>query len=433
MASSPLRVAMVTTFYPPFNFGGDGEYVRRLAHALARIGVEVEVIHDADAWKVLGGAQQGAALPTSDPEPPGVTVHRLESRWALASTLLTHQLGRPVVQAKRLRNILANDFDLIHYHNVSLVGGPAVLSIGHGLKFYTMHDHWLVCPTHVLWRHNRELCTGRECVRCTLAHRRPPQAWRATRFLERQCANVDVFIAMSRSVADNHRAFGFPRELTLMASFLAPRERTVERAAPDDPGRRPYFLFVGRLEAIKGLQDVIPQFGEQLPADLLVAGSGAYEPELRRLAGDRPQVKFLGKLPTGNLQMLYRDALALIAPSLCYEVFPMVVLEAFREGTPVIARDLGSYPQIIEESGGGLLFRDSDDLRSAFLSLISDPDLRARFGASGRRAVETRWSEQTAIDSYLDLVKRTALARQRSDIAAKVDLLAAAAVAHEAT
>src|SRR5215471_4541800 len=120
MATTCLRVAMLTTFYPPLSFGGDAQYVRRLAHGLASRGVEVEVIFDADAWRVLSDATPGAALS----EPPGVTVHRLRSVWPLASTLLTHQLGQPVVQAGNLRRILAKGFDVIHYHNVSLLGGP---------------------------------------------------------------------------------------------------------------------------------------------------------------------------------------------------------------------------------------------------------------------------------------------------------------------
>jgi glycosyltransferase involved in cell wall biosynthesis len=431
MASNPLRVAMVTTFYPPLNFGGDGQYVRRLAHALARRGCEVEVIFDADAWRVLNGAGSDAPLPGPEPEPPGVTVHRLQSRWPLGSTLLTQQLGRPVAQAGPLRRLLGGGFDVIHYHNVSLVGGPGILAMGDALKFYTPHEHWLVCPTHVLWRYDRELCTGRECFKCSLVYRRPPQAWRATHYLERHCDHVDVFIALSQSVADNHRAFGFHREMTLMTSFVPDAELEHDVALPTASPRRPYFLFVGRLEALKGLQEVIPLFGEDVPADLLIAGTGAYERELRRLAADRPQVQFLGHVSTDTLRSLYRDALGLIAPSLCYEVFPMVVLEAFCQRTPVIARDLGPYPQIIEESGGGLLFRTGEELRSALLGLARNAELRARLGAQGRRAVETRWSEESAVCAYLALVSQTARARARPDVAAKVERLARATDARE--
>jgi glycosyltransferase involved in cell wall biosynthesis len=100
-----------------------------------------------------------------------------------------------------------------------------------------------------------------------------------------------------------------------------------------------------------------------------------------------------------------------------------VVLEAFREGTPVVVRELGPYPQIIEESGGGLMFRDAEGLRAALARLADDGGLRARLGERGRRAVETLWSEETAVGAYLDLVRRTAMSRSRPDISAKVDAL----------
>ena len=48
-----IKIALVTTFYPPFSFGGDGIYVRRMAHALARMGCDVHIIHDADAYRTL--------------------------------------------------------------------------------------------------------------------------------------------------------------------------------------------------------------------------------------------------------------------------------------------------------------------------------------------------------------------------------------------
>lgn len=58
---SGLRVCMLTTFYPPYNFGGDGIGVQRLSRALARRGHRVTVVHDADAYNLLS--------PTADPPP----------------------------------------------------------------------------------------------------------------------------------------------------------------------------------------------------------------------------------------------------------------------------------------------------------------------------------------------------------------------------
>ena len=418
---------MVTTFYPPQNFGGDGRYVRRLAHALARRGIEVEVVYDADAWRTL------ASHP--EEEPAGVTVHRLGTRWPLAATLVTQQTGLPLVQGGALRRILARDFDVIHYHNVSLIGGPGVLALGDAIKLYTAHEHWLVCPTHVLWRHGRELCTARQCTRCQLSYGRPPQAWRATDLLERMARHIDVFLALSESVADNHRAFGFARAMQLTTSFLPDDEaQPVAGSAPAHMlPSRPYFLFVGRLLAIKGLQDVIPLFRKDLGADLVIAGSGSYEGELRALAAGSPRIHFLGHVAPDALAALYRNAVALIAPSVCYEVFPMVVLEAFREGTPVIARRLGPYPQIVEQSGAGVLFDDAESLEAQLRMLAGDRAQRDALGASGRGAVATCYSEATAVDAWLRVVRDAATARGRTAVARRAAALLREAVAEPDT
>ncbi len=421
-----LRVAVVTTFYPPCNFGGDGNYIRNFVHSLARRGCEVEVIYDADAWRIGNSALRPPSIPAPVEEPAGVTVHQLQSRWPLASTLLTHQTGRPIVQRSAIEAILAKGFDVVHFHNISLIGGPGVLALGDGIKLYTVHDHWLVCQNHILWRHDRELCDGRECFRCSVAFRRPPQPWRQTSLLEDELAHVDEVIALSQSVADRHREFGLKRQMLAMASFMPDAAASPSQAPPGTSHHRPYFLFVGRLQRFKGLQDVIPCFGDDSSADLLIAGTGEYEPELRAMADGRRTITFLGQVGPDQLVGLYRDAIALIAPSLCYEVFPMVALEAFREATPIIARDLGPYPQIVEESQAGLLFDDEAGLREAIVALATNPELRDRLGASGQAALAERWTETIAINEWLALVRSIAVRKGRDDTIRKIDALARA-------
>src|SRR5206468_9139305 len=111
----PLKFCMLTTFYPPHNFGGDGINIQGLARALVRRGHAVTVVHDVDAYNAL---HRGAEPPAA-PEPPGLTVHRLRSGWGAVSPLLTQQLGRPIINGRRIRRILADgDFDVINYHNV---------------------------------------------------------------------------------------------------------------------------------------------------------------------------------------------------------------------------------------------------------------------------------------------------------------------------
>lgn len=401
----PLRIAMVTTFYPPYSFGGDGQYIYNLAHAVARRGHIVDVVCDADAYRVLDGRADVDAPASA----PGVTVHVLRSALPVLSCLATQQLGRPLVHGRSLRRLLANRFDVVHFHNVSLVGGPGVLAYGSGVKLYTAHEHWLVCPAHTLWRHNREICTGRQCVRCALAYKRPPQLWRASRLLARQARHIDSFIALSRFSADKHAEFGFTQTMTVMPSFLPDLPPGLP-AAPETEGR-PYFLFAGRLERMKGLQDVIPLFDGHCPADLLIAGTGTFETELRDLARGRPNVRFLGHCSPDQLHALYKGARALISPSVGFEVFPLTVLEAFQHGIPVIARRTGPYPEIIEASGGGLLFQNAAELAVAIAAFAADAAKPREMGETGRRAFRARWSETVALTAYLELIRSVAARR----------------------
>ncbi len=409
-----LRFCMVTTFYPPYNFGGDGIGVQRLARAVAKAGHEVTVIHDVDAYGALTDHR-----PEAEPELDGIEVVSLRSDLGIVSALLTQQTGRPVVNRKRIRRLFEQGrFDVINFHNVSLVGGPGILAEGDAVKVYTAHEHWLVCPTHVLWRHKRELCTGRECLRCSLHYRRPPQLWRHTGYLDRQLAHVDAFIAKSRFSREKHMEFGFSRDMEVMPYFLP--ERAASDAAPGGPSPhpRPFFLFVGRLEAIKGLQDVIPAFGEYRDADLLIAGDGEYADALRALAEGIDRVRFLGRVAPGELRRYYEHALALIVPSICYETFGIILIEAFREGTPVVARRIGPFPEILETCPAGALFSNSEELLSALRGLQSDAETRDTLGRVAREGFEKHWSEEAVLPQYFDIVRRAAERAGKRGVAA---------------
>jgi glycosyltransferase involved in cell wall biosynthesis len=417
-AAAGLRFAMVTTFYPPYHFGGDAICVQRLARALARRGHQVDVIHDLDAFRLLYGGPE----PEPIREPPGVRTLPLRARFGALACLATQQLGHAVGNGRAIRRLLEQGrYDVIHYHNISLVGGPAVLRLGAAIKLYLAHEHWLVCPTHVLWRHDREVCTGRQCIRCSLAHRRPPPLWRYTRLLERCAEEVDVFYSPSAFSAEKHAEFGFPRRLEVLPYFV-PEPEPGERAALDEapPWERPYFLFVGRLEKVKGLQDVLPHFHADAPADLLVVGAGGYEAELRRRAGRSGRVHFLGSRPADAVAPLYRHALATIFPSRGYETFGLVLIESLCEGTPVIARRLGPSPEIVGRTGGGLLFEDGAQLRDAIHRIAAEPGLRQALGQEGRKGVAEHYAESTVLEGYLAMIRRVARCRGLDDVLARI-------------
>lgn len=417
-----LNFCMITTFYPPYSFGGDATYVYHFANALARRGHWVDVIHCADAYRVLRRMEPEADYPNH----PNVTVHTLRSPVGRLSPLATQQTGLPLFKAKKIRAILASKrFDVIHFHNVSLVGGPGILRYGAGIKLYTTHEYWLVCPMHVLWKHNREVCTKPSCIRCSLVYKRPPQWWRYTGLLERALEHVDAFIAPSRFTLAKHQEMGLQIPMVRIPNFLPQPPDALREAAPVD-GRpaRPYFLFVGRLEKLKGLHTVLPVFRRYPYADLLVAGEGTYGDTLRQLARDLPQVKFLGRVTHDQLPQFYRRAIAVVVPSIGYEVFGIVILEAFAERTPVITYDLGGTAEVVRESCGGIIYRTETELLRAMETLRNDAELRRHLGQQGYAAYLQHWSEEAHLRQYFSLLAE--VARRKPQFAEVAELCASA-------
>ncbi len=121
--------------------------------------------------------------------------------------------------------------------------------------------------------------------------------------------------------------------------------------------RRPYFLFVGRLEKIKGLQTIIPFFRRYSKAELWIVGKGKYEPRLKRLTGGNNNIRFLGYRQGQALHSLYQGAIAVIVPSLCLEIASSVIPEAFMHRTPVIARRLAGMQEISRRERRRVPFR----------------------------------------------------------------------------
>ena len=405
----PLRFCMITTFYPPYNFGGDGIAIQRLANELADRGHTVDVIHCENSYRAL--APRGPVGAGDDH--PGVTVHGLRSPLGLLSPLATHQTGRPLFKARRIREILDAGFDVIHFHNISLVGGPGILAYGRGVKLYTLHDYWAVCPTFVLLRFNRAPCERPYCIG-TLTHLRPPQCWRYTGLLKRMARHVDAFIAPSRFIANKHRDMCFDAPIVHLPHFVPlPRRETAARSARPEPV--PFFLFVGRLEKVKGLQTLIPLIRRHATARLLIAGAGTWETKLRRMAAGCDRIEFLGHKAMDELTDLYRRAVAVIVPTICFEKQGLVVIEALGLGTPAIMRRIGGMPELIEHGGGGMVYETDDELVAAMDRLLADASYRDEVGRRGRDTYERDWTPDIHIDRYLALINRISSRREAED------------------
>ncbi len=404
----PLNFLHLTTFYPPYSFGGDAMYIYRLAHALGEEGHQVDVIHCIDSYHLLHPGEPKIKFA----DHPNVTIHGLRSGYRWLSPLLTQQTGRPFLKQKRIRQILhSKPYDVLHFHNISLLG-PKILTLEsphhHPVKIYTTHEHWLICPTHVLWKFNDRPCEKPECLRCILKAGRPPQLWRYTGLLAKASQHVDQFVSPSRFTARMHAERGFPRPVAHLPYFIDRVDQDWKNPGPR-PQEKPYFLFVGRLEIIKGLQTLIKLWKKVEDFDLLIAGTGSYETPLRAQAASNPRIKFLGALPQRKLGELYFHALACIVPSITYETFGIIIIEAFARKTPVIVRDLGALPEVVHDSGGGFVYRTDEELLTALYRIASSPTLRCELGEKGYQAFIRWWSKEAHLELYFDFLQKAAI------------------------
>lgn len=397
-----MRFCLLTTFYPPWNFGGDGIQVQRLARALCARGHEVTVVHSAEGYEAMGGA----AHPPSDRD-GAVRLVAVRSRLGAASPVATYLTGRPVFARSAIAAAVGDEqFDVLHFHNPSLLGGPGVLRMGTGLKLYTAHEQWLVCPTHVLWQDNRRLCVEPHCLTCTLRHGRPPQLWRGTGLLKRSVAELDLLITPSATSLHLHRRFAEVVELAVLPHFVP--DPGPPAAAPTD-GR--YVLFAGRLEPIKGADTLLP-LARRLPeVRVVIAGTGSLEQELRDASAAVPNVEFLGWQDEAALDGLYRGALAALVPSPGHESFGLVAVEALSRGVPAIVRDFGALGELAASSDAILGYRTGEELVRTVAALAGAPDRRTHLGETARADYLRNFTERRHMQGYFELLRRGASAR----------------------
>ena len=95
-------------------------------------------------------------------------------------------------------------------------------------------------------------------------------------------------------------------------------------------------------------------------------------------------------------------------PSVTYETFGLTSVESFARKTPVIARDLGALPEVIEDSGGGVVYRTQEELLAALNRLANSPVLRAELGEKGHCAFLRLWCREAHLKMYFEFLESAA-------------------------
>jgi glycosyltransferase involved in cell wall biosynthesis len=205
-----------------------------------------------------------------------------------------------------------------------------------------------------------------------------------------------------------------PARVHVIPEGVSGRFQPCDRAVADDRPRcdAPVrVLHVGHCGVYKNVEAVlcaVPLIGKRLARRVeFVKVGGPFTPaqaaliDKLRLGG---RVRHLGFVPAAELPAVYRDADLLLMPSL-YEGFGLPVLEAMACGTPIVASDRGSLPEVVGDAGLTVDPTDVDGLADAAVRVLADPLLRADLRRRGiERARSFTW-ERTAA-ATLDLYRQ---------------------------
>jgi len=390
-----LTFLMTSSFYPPYHLGGDAVHVAYLAAELAKRGNEVHVLHSLDAYRAKSGIQRQAESGT-------IFTHRIETPFSLTA-YETYVLGSSFSVTKRFRTLLKEiKPEIVHHHNISLLGYNILIRQGRYLNLYTAHDYWLICQQSNLFRNGKGSCETASCTLCGLACRRPPQLWRRSKAFWKAVRDIDVLIAPS----DYLRAtttLRFPLHAVTIPNFAPNPPKQIKSSGFSD-----FLLYCAVLEEHKGILSLLtsfPKLAKHTGLKLVIVGEGSLYGRVRefiRRLGLEDVVFTLGWVDPGPLYALMRDASALVIPSLSPENAPLVSLQAFSVGTPVVASDRGGLPEIVSKVDRGLLFsweQEGELIRAVGFLLRNQENLRKK----AQLAYQQYFSAQAYLTSYAQL------------------------------
>jgi glycosyltransferase involved in cell wall biosynthesis len=320
--------------------------------------------------------------------------------------------------------VLAHRSEVVHFHNVFPLFSPAAYGacrlVGAAVV-QTLHNYRPVCLGSLLLRDGMicRQCVGHSplpgvahrCYRGSLiasaaaghmlaVHRGRGTWWR----------DVDRYIALTAFSRDIFVGSGFPSGLIeIKPNFLGD-------PGPTPGGARSGVLYVGRLSAEKGVATLLEACAG-LDCEVRIAGTGPAEDSLR--AASPANAVFLGALGHAAVLEEMRRACAVVLPSIWFEAFPMIIVEAFACGTPVIASRLGALAEIVEDGGTGALSPPGDAaaLRTRIQELTKDPGLAAKLGKAARAAYLARYTPEANLP-ILERIYAAAVSARRGHAAA---------------
>ncbi len=271
--------------------------------------------------------------------------------------------------AKDIRRIIKEQgVDIVHVHNVLNLISPSVYYAAcrcHVPVVQTVHNFRLLCPGATFYRdgHICEDCVERGlwcavrhrcyrgsviqtllCVISTLIHRRTG-IYERLHYICLTTFNKEKLLLLNRE----RKIIGPDRV------FIKPNFTFEESRNSSWRKEKTYFLFIGRIEEIKGVGLLVEAFRRMPDRELRLAGTGKDLEYYRSKA--TANVSFLGLLDRQQLLDQLSGAKAVIVPSQWYETFGMVIIEAYAAHCPVIAGNIGNIGDLVEDGKTGVTFQ----------------------------------------------------------------------------
>ena len=269
---------------------------------------------------------------------------------------------------------LLKDFhpDIVHLNNIHSYLSPLIVKLAQkqGIKvIWTLHDYKLICPTYNC------LCKGKICEACFS---------NKTNIILRKCmknnllasvlawgeavnwnknklsAWTDIFICPSHFMAKKMQQGGYPADKLQVISNFIGEEQAEYIKTTTCPAQEKAYAYIGRVSREKGIDSLL-KAASQLPYRLYIAGTGPLEAELKKKYTAN-NIVFLGYLTMEDTINLLRKVCFTVIPSIWYENNPLSVIESLCCGTPVLGRDIGGIPELLESDNCNLLFTQDEEL-----------------------------------------------------------------------
>ena len=400
-----MRILFCNKYNYPFS--GTEVYLFELMKLLREQGHEVALFSMAD--------------PRGDPTPyDGYFVPHIDFKENANLLQKLRRAGRAIYSQdarKRLRAMIHRFRpDVAHIRNIYHHLSPSILW---ELKsqnipvIYHLNDFKLLCPSYNLVSQGEacEACKGGAFWRALGSGCYPGLDARLTLILEayvhrclgtyRKC--VDLFLAPSQFVRDKFIEHGWDA-----SKFrVLPHFQGAHANANVSTNPAASILYIGRLSAEKGIDDLLRAMRLMPETRLIIAGDGPERERLQDLASSLqlPQVHFVGPVGATERDALIAQSRFTVLPSHAYETLGKTILESYAQRRPVVASDLGSRRELLHHGETGLLYPagDVNRLAESIRMLLIHPDRAEKMGQAGWELLRNRHKPQDHYQQLLSL------------------------------